>query len=108
MNQPRLTAETSVYKTNGVYRLSRGFMATPGVNLSQQSGVPGGSYQQSCSDCFVWYRINGGVTPVLSCSCRDFNGNLQATSLYDPFSCGADIANCNGYLLCGPCETILN
>lgn len=108
MNVPLLTAENSIYKTTGVYRLSQGLMSAPGVNLSQNPGLVNGTYQQSCQDCSMVYHINGGVDATLSCSCEDFNGNLRATSLDHALSCHADIANCNGYLLCGPCENILN
>ena len=111
MNVPQLTAEHSIYKTSGIYRSWRGLMSPPGVNLSQTSGLLNGTYQQSCQDCSMVYHVNGGVDATLSCSCEDFNGNLRATSLDYALTCaqgGADIANCNGNLLCGPCENILN
>jgi hypothetical protein len=56
--------------------------------------VPGGSYQQSCSNA----TMNGGT---LTANCPAGNG-ARTTSSINPRSCGgADIANRNGHLQCG-------
>jgi CVNH domain-containing protein len=56
--------------------------------------LPGGSYQQSCSNA----TMNGGT---LTANCPAGNG-ARVTSSINPRSCGgADIANRNGRLQCG-------
>ncbi len=55
-------------------------------------GVPGGSYQQSCTNV----RMNGST---LSASCTAPNGNRVYSTL-NVSRCRNDIANRNGYLRC--------
>ena len=57
-------------------------------------GLPGGSYQQSCTNA----TMSGGV---LTATCPSGNGQRITTSI-NPRSCGgADITNRNGRLNCG-------
>jgi hypothetical protein len=57
-------------------------------------GLPGGSYQQSCTNA----SMSGGV---LTATCPSGNGQRITTSI-NPRSCGgADITNRNGRLNCG-------
>lgn len=57
--------------------------------------LPMGSYQASCSGCEA---CNG----VLTCLCDDAMQNPQPASI--PLgSCGSNITNCNGVLLCNGC-----
>jgi hypothetical protein len=56
--------------------------------------VPGGSYQQSCTNV----SMNGGI---LTATCPSGNGSRITTSI-NPRSCGGvDITNRNGRLQCG-------
>ena len=73
--------------------------ADAGVNTvdgGRTSGsYPNGSYLETCTGC-------DATTDQLSCaSCRDGEGNSQASSL--PLPCTQDITNCFGALTCGPC-----
>lgn len=57
-----------------------------------QAPLPAGSYQLSCSGCYV----NQGY---LNCDCRTIQGNYVPTSIYYP-ACQTPIANMNGQLTC--------
>ncbi|MBV8689673.1 MAG: CVNH domain-containing protein [Candidatus Eremiobacteraeota bacterium] len=70
--------------------LSFSLIAPAGV---QAQYVPGGSYQQSCSNI----RVRGNR---LTASCTDSSGNSVRTSLNINRCNGSDIANVNGQLTC--------
>ncbi|HEY1797784.1 MAG TPA: CVNH domain-containing protein [Stellaceae bacterium] len=55
--------------------------------------LPGGSYQQSCSNI----GLNGNT---LVASCKAMNGRMQRTSLANVNRCVGDIGNNNGQLNC--------
>lgn len=55
--------------------------------------VPGGSYQQSCSNI----GLNGNT---LIATCRTMKGRMQRTSLANVDRCVGDIGNNNGQLNC--------
>jgi hypothetical protein len=98
MNLPLLTANVAVYRSSVKYRYHSAPARNVGITLSQS--LPNGTYLQSCFGCTVEGFVEGAN---LSCQCKDFNGNLQQTSI-NPDICGsADIANCDGNLICGPC-----
>lgn len=56
---------------------------------------PPGSYQASCSDAKM-------VGLELSANCPKFDGTFAQAGLPNAHSCGGDIANINGKLLCNP------
>jgi hypothetical protein len=58
-----------------------------------QPSLPGGSYQQSCTNIGV-----GGNT--LTATCRTIKGRMQRTSLANADRCVGDIGNNNGRLNC--------
>jgi hypothetical protein len=63
-----------------------------GYGNGNRYGIPGGSYQQSCTNA----QMNGGT---LTASCPGRNGSI--TTSIDPRNCrGADIANVDGRLAC--------
>ena len=55
--------------------------------------LPAGSYQASCSGCYVSY-------PTLYCQCRDMAARWVSTSIYLPACGGSPINNNNGNLTC--------
>src|SRR6185369_14105993 len=75
---------------------AQGSQAT-GNSAAAATKLPGGSYDQSCSNC----RISGDT---LRCSCRAVDQSSHRTSL-DVSSCKKDyVANCDGKLQCGECD----
>ncbi len=55
--------------------------------------LPGGSYQQSCSNI----GLNGNT---LVATCKTMKGRIQRTSLANVDRCAGDIGNNNGQLTC--------
>ena len=75
--QWQFQAEASVYRSTGQYRSrSLGNGDVSGVILSLD--LPAGTYQQTCVNCDYFQGYNGHV---LSCDCRDLNGQYQTTLL---------------------------
>lgn len=102
MTLPELTADRAIYKSCRCYLSSGTSVTMHGVSPSLGE-LPSGTYRQTCYDCYVYYE-DFFATPILQCSCPDFNGNPQSTGLKYPSTCsGVDIANCNGRLTCGAC-----
>lgn len=74
--------------------LSYCFFLAPIASARHQTALPGGSYQQTCTECYMSSR-NG----VLSCICRDRNNFPQKTFLKLPNNCNS-VENINGNLQC--------
>ena len=103
MKLSHFTAEASIYRSTGMYRSSRSRVSATGV-VRSQSDLPDGTYQNSCSACWVEYLDAGYILiPILHCTCPDYDGNPHQTAI-NSFACfGLDVANCNGQLRCGGC-----
>lgn len=74
--------------------LSYFFFLTPMASAKYQDMLPGGNYQQTCTNCYL-----SSKNDVLSCICRDRNNFPQKTFLKNPNNCSF-IQNINGNLQC--------
>jgi Mannan-binding protein len=70
------------------------FFLTPLAYANYQSALPGGNYQQTCTNCYVSSRND-----MLSCVCRDRNNFPQKTFLKISNNCSF-VENINGNLQC--------
>ena len=99
MSLPNFTAESALYKARGHYRASYAPIGAGNVTVCQ---LPDGSYQRTCSGCFL-SAPDGFGEQDLSCNCLDFNGNAVFTTLFGAvgsLGCFDDIFNSNGHLCC--------
>lgn len=70
------------------------FFLIPLAYAKHHSMLPGGSYQQTCTNCYLSSRNN-----TLSCICQDRNNFPQKTFLKISNNCSS-IENINGNLQC--------